>query len=178
MSAENSNTPSGVIIIGAGLAGWHVIDAIRAKDKNIPITLITADSGDRYHKPMLTMAISQKKSAADLVRATGIDAAKAAQVTLLANTQVTDIDTAAQTVQLISALRSDPVYTNYATISYDKLVLAMGAHPIFPKAYQELVRMSIISSVLGSYKKSLRLVVRMSLLLVLVWSVLRLPKTY
>ena len=137
MSAERSSTSKGIVIIGAGLAGWHVIDAIRAKDKDLPITLITADSGDRYHKPMLTMAISQKKSAADLVRATGVDAAKAAQVTLLANTQVTDIDAAAQTVQLISALRSDPVYTNYATISYDKLVLAMGAHPIFPKSLPE-----------------------------------------
>ena len=137
MSAERSSTSKGIVIIGAGLAGWHVIDAIRAKDKDIPITLITADSGDRYHKPMLTMAISQKKSAADLVRATGVDAAKAAQVILLANTQVTDIDAAAQTVQLISALRSDPVYTNYATISYDKLVLAMGAHPIFPKSLPE-----------------------------------------
>ncbi len=130
----------GIVIIGAGLAGWHVIDAIRAKDKDVTITLITTDNGDRYHKPMLTMAISQNKQASDLVRATGADAAEAAQVTLLANTQVTDIDAAAQTVQLISALRSDPVYTNYATISYDKLVLAMGAHPIFPKSLpQDLV---------------------------------------
>lgn len=142
MSSENmlSSTKAaskGIVIIGAGLAGWHVIDAIRVKDKDIPITLITTDSGDRYHKPMLTMAISQKKSAADLVRATGADAAKAGQVTLLANTQVTDIDPASQTVQLISALRSDPVYTNYATISYDKLVLAVGAHPIFPKSLPE-----------------------------------------
>ena len=137
MSAERSSTSKGIVIIGAGLAGWHVIDAMRAKDKDIPITLITADSGDRYHKPMLTMAISQNKRASDLVRATGADAAEATQVTLLANTQVTDIDAAAQTVQLISALRSDPVYTNYATISYDKLVLAMGAHPIFPKSLPE-----------------------------------------
>ena len=130
----------GIVIIGAGLAGWHVIDAIRAKDKDVTITLITTDNGDRYHKPMLTMAISQNKQASDLVRATGADAAEAAQVTLLANTQVTDIDAGAQTVQLISALRSDPVYTNYATISYDKLVLAMGAHPIFPKSLpQDLV---------------------------------------
>ena len=142
MSVENlsvaaSKASKGIVIIGAGLAGWHVIDAIRAKDKEVPITLITTDSGDRYHKPMLTMAISQNKQASDLVRATGADAAKAAQVTLLANTQVTDIDATAQTVQLISALRSDPVYTNYATISYDKLVLAMGAHPIFPKSLPE-----------------------------------------
>ena len=137
LSSTTAASNRGIVIIGAGLAGWHVIDAIRAKDKDVTITLITTDSGDRYHKPMLTMAISQKKSAADLVRATGTDAAKAAQVTLLANTQVTDIDPASQTVQLISALRSDPVYTNYATISYDKLVLAMGAHPIFPRSLPE-----------------------------------------
>ena len=142
MSVENpsvaaSKASKGIVIIGAGLAGWHVIDAIRAKDKDVPITLITTDSGDRYHKPMLTMAISQNKQASDLVRATGSDAAKAANINLLADTQVTDIDATAKTVQLISALRSDPVYTNYATISYEKLVLAMGAHPIFPKSLPE-----------------------------------------
>ena len=142
MSVENQSvvpevSSHGIVIIGAGLAGWHVIDAIRAKDKDIPITLITADSGDRYHKPMLTMAISQNKSASDLVRATGSDAAEAANVNLLANTQVTDIDASTQQLQLVSALRSDPVYTNYATISYDKLVLAMGAHPIFPSSLPE-----------------------------------------
>lgn len=135
MSVENQS--AGIVIIGAGLAGWHVVDAIRAKDKDIPITLITADNGDRYHKPMLTMAISQQKNASDLVRATGSDAAEAANIHLLANTQVTDIDPDSQTLQLISALRSDPVYTSYATISYDKLVLAMGAHPIFPKSLPE-----------------------------------------
>ena len=140
MSAEPSNTQAGIVIIGAGLAGWHVIDAIRSKDKDIPITLITSDNADRYHKPMLTMAISQNKSAADLVRATGEDAAMEAGITLLANTNVSDIDADKQQLQLISALRSDPVYTHYAAIRYDKLVLAMGAHPIFPKSLpQELV---------------------------------------
>ncbi|MGP9556207.1 FAD-dependent oxidoreductase [Psychrobacter sp. AOP7-A1-24] len=135
--ALNTETTKGIVIVGAGLAGWHVIDAIRAKDKDIPITLVTADNGDRYHKPMLTMAISQKKSAADLVRATGVDAAEAANVKLLANTQVTDVDATTQQLQLVSALRSDPVYTNYATVGYDKLVFAMGAHPIFPKSLPE-----------------------------------------
>lgn len=135
MSTENLSTSSenGVVIIGAGLAGWHVIDAIRAKDKDIPITLITTDSGDRYHKPMLTMAISQNKRASDLVRATGADAAEAAQVTLLANTHVVDIDPVAQTVQLVA---TDSANTPTA-IGYDKMVLAMGAHPIFPKSLPE-----------------------------------------
>lgn len=137
MSVENlsatQNNANGVVIIGAGLAGWHVIDAIRAKDKDIPITLITTDSGDRYHKPMLTMAISQNKRASDLVRATGSDAAEAAQVTLLANTHVVDIDPAAKTVQLAETRQAGMP----TTINYDKLVLAVGAHPIFPKSLPE-----------------------------------------
>lgn len=137
MSAERSSTSGGVVIIGAGLAGWHVIDAIRAKDKDIPVTLITADNGDRYHKPMLTMAISQNKRASDLIRATGSDAAEAANINLLADTEVSDIDAIGQQLYLVSANRSDPANTNYATISYDKLVLAMGAHPIFPKSLPE-----------------------------------------
>lgn len=143
MSVENLSVASstaakkGVVIIGAGLAGWHVIDAIRAKDTEIPITLITADSGDRYHKPMLTMAISQNKRASDLVRASGSEAAKTAEVTLLANTQVTDIDPVSQTVQVRSTAQSDDTLT---TIGYEKMVLAMGAHPIFPKSLpQDLV---------------------------------------
>ncbi|MGP9688818.1 FAD-dependent oxidoreductase [Psychrobacter sp. AOP22-C1-C5] len=137
MSVENlaatQNNANGIVIIGAGLAGWHVIDAIRAKDKDVPITLITTDSGDRYHKPMLTMAISQNKRASDLVRATGVDAAAAAQVTLLANTHVVDIDPAAQTVQLAATEQVDTP----AVFTYDKLVLAVGAHPIFPKSLPE-----------------------------------------
>lgn len=137
MSVENlaatQNSANGIVIIGAGLAGWHVIDAIRAKDKDVPITLITTDSGDRYHKPMLTMAISQNKRASDLVRATGSDAAEAAQVTLLANTHVVDIDPAAQTVQLAATEQVDTP----AVLTYDKLVLAVGAHPIFPKSLPE-----------------------------------------
>jgi len=137
MGIEEPSKHSGIVIVGAGLAGWHVIDAIRSKDKEIPITLITADNADRYHKPMLTMAISQDKKPADLVRAAGEQAAKTANVTLLAHTQVSDIDAASQTLQLVSANRSDPANTNYAVINYDKLVLAMGAHPIFPKSLPE-----------------------------------------
>jgi len=143
MSVENLSVASStaakksVVIIGAGLAGWHVIDAIRAKDTEIPITLITADSGDRYHKPMLTMAISQNKRASDLVRASGSEAANTEAVTLLANTQVTDIDPVSQTVQVRSTVQSDDALT---TIGYEKMVLAMGAHPIFPKSLpQDLV---------------------------------------
>lgn len=124
----------GIVVVGAGLAGWGVVDAIRAKDKDIAITMITADSGDRYHKPMLTMAISQNKSAADLIRATGADAAETANIKLMTNTRVTQIDT--DTRQVMVAANSGDNETTQA-VAYDHLVLAMGAHPAFPKSLPE-----------------------------------------
>jgi len=134
-ATSTSTTNNGIVIIGAGLAGWGVIDAIRAKDKDIAITLITSDNGDRYHKPMLTMAISQNKTPADLVRATGVDAAATANVTLMAQARVTNINAADK--QVTVAACDDSLWEK--TISYDSLVLAMGAHPAFPKSLPEEV---------------------------------------
>ncbi|MGP1571528.1 MAG: FAD-dependent oxidoreductase [Moraxella sp.] len=111
----------GVVIIGAGLAGWSVVDAIRVLDKEIPITLICADSGDRYHKPMLSVAISQNKTPADLVRISGMQSAIDNKVKLIAHTYVTTIDSNAKSV-----------HTTRGNIGYDDLVLAIGANPAYP----------------------------------------------
>lgn len=127
---------AGVVIIGAGLAGWGVVDAIRAKDSEIAITLITADNGDRYHKPMLTMAISQNKTPDDLIRAKGDEAAQSANITLIAQHKVTQIDSTNKRLSLQSLGSIDNDDSNQA-LSYDSLVLAMGAHPAFPKSLPE-----------------------------------------
>lgn len=116
-----SEREHGVVIIGAGLAGWAVVDALRALDKQIPITLITADTGDRYHKPMLSVAMSQNKTRKDLVRATGEQSASDNAITLLAHTHVRSIDPNAKVL-----------LTTCGQLSYDKLVLAIGANPIYP----------------------------------------------
>lgn len=141
--ASTSNANHGIVIVGAGLAGWGVIDAIRAKDKDIAITLITSDNGDRYHKPMLTMAISQNKTPADLVRATGADAAATANVTLMTQTRVAHINAADKQLMLTGCKTddntADNAHTNEQIIGYDSLVLAMGAHPAFPKSLPEEV---------------------------------------
>jgi rubredoxin-NAD+ reductase len=44
-------TGTGVVIVGAGIAGWSAAEALRALDDDVPITLVTACGGDRYHKP-------------------------------------------------------------------------------------------------------------------------------
>ncbi|WP_078276285.1 FAD-dependent oxidoreductase [Moraxella caviae] len=116
-----NSSKKGVVIVGAGLAGWSVVDAIRALDKDIPITLIAGDSADRYHKPMLSVAISQGKTPSDLVRTTGTQSALDNNVRLLANTFVTHINTDTQTLS-----------TTRGNVGYADLVLAIGAEPAYP----------------------------------------------
>lgn len=124
-SSPQNDTPAsgGVVVLGAGLAGWGVVDALRAKDPELPITLISADNADRYHKPMLSVAISQNKTPDTLVRATGTQAAEKANIQLLTQTTVLAIDS-----------QNKRVRTTQGEIGYDKLVIATGASPALPKS--------------------------------------------
>ncbi|HEX5697991.1 MAG TPA: FAD-dependent oxidoreductase [Rhodoferax sp.] len=108
-----------IIILGAGLAGWTTARELRKLDKTTPVLLITADSGDFYAKPSLSNAFGQKRGPAQLVTTPAASMAASQNVTLLAHTRVTAIDTATQTVR-----------TSAGDFGYAKLVLATGAQPI------------------------------------------------
>lgn len=118
---NTEQNPCSVVIVGAGLAGWSVVEALQALDKQVAITLISADGADRYHKPMLSVAISQNKGRTELVRATGTQTATDLGIRLLAHTEVFAIDTEHSSVK-----------TSQGDVMYDKLVLAIGATPIYP----------------------------------------------
>lgn len=111
----------GIVIIGAGLAGWSVVEAVRALDKDVPITLICGDSGDRYHKPMLSVAISQQKTPNDLIRMSAVQSANDHHVRLLDNTTVLAID-----------VDTKRLHTTQGVVCYDDLVLAIGATLAYP----------------------------------------------
>ena len=119
--AVSEKADKGVVIVGAGLAGWSVVEALRALDKDIPITLICSDSGDRYHKPMLSVAMSQNKTPSDLVRTQATESAIAQNVQLLAHTLVSGIDNYTRCV-----------HSTQGDIAYTDLVLAIGATPAYP----------------------------------------------
>ena len=42
---------AGVVIVGAGRAGWQLAENLRALDAQLPITLVTGCAGDLYDKP-------------------------------------------------------------------------------------------------------------------------------
>lgn len=111
----------GVVIVGAGRAGWQLAETLRALDAALPITLVTACAGDVYDKPLLSVAVARQLNADKLVRETGAAAAQRLNVRLLAHTHAIRI--CADTQQL---------RTTRGTLPYAHLVLAHGAQPALP----------------------------------------------
>ena len=118
-SIDRPNPPAALVIIGSGLAGYTVAREFRKLDRDTPVTLITADDGGYYSKPMLSNALAQGKSAAQLLNTTGIGMAAQLNLRLVSHAHVTAIDTAGQRVK-----------TAEGEHAYTSLVLALGADPI------------------------------------------------
>jgi rubredoxin-NAD+ reductase len=116
---QNQSSPSGIVIIGSGLAGFTVIRELRKLDKAVPITLVTREPGYFYSKPMLSTALASNKSAEQLVSSNAEGMAAQLEITILDGLDVTEINTASQTIE-----------TSKGSIPYGKLVLGLGADQI------------------------------------------------
>lgn len=118
------------LIIGAGMAGWGVAKALRAASPQADIAIVSADDAPVYSKPMLSSALALGKSAAALLQSTGEAMAAQLNLTLYARTQVIDIEPEHHRIK-----------TAQGTLTYDYLVLALGAQPIrLPMPGSEHVR--------------------------------------
>lgn len=98
VAASSSGTASplahhrrGVVIVGAGIAGWTVTETLRSHDPHLPIKLLTACDGERYHKPELSIAVSRNLDRQALVREQAADAVRRFGMRLLADTLVVGI---------------------------------------------------------------------------------------
>lgn len=107
---------AGAVIVGAGRAGWQLAQALRSRDTELPITIVTSCNGDVYDKPMLSVAIARAIDLEKLPRETGNSAAARLGITLLANTHAVRI-----------APASHQLRTSRGTLRYQHLVLAHGA---------------------------------------------------
>ncbi|MBA4791121.1 MAG: FAD-dependent oxidoreductase [Rhizobiales bacterium] len=112
---------AGIVIVGAGIAGWSVAEAVRALDAEVPITLVTACGGDVYHKPELSVALGRALTPERLVRETGAQKAARLGVRLLGETFAMGLDPARRRLR-----------TTRGTVAYAGLVLAQGATPVLP----------------------------------------------
>jgi rubredoxin-NAD+ reductase len=107
---------AGTVIVGAGRAGWQMAQALRERDADTPITLVTSCNGDIYDKPMLSVAMARGVAVAQLAGESGVQAAQRLGVRLLAHTQAISITTASRQLR-----------TSRGTLRYRQLVLAHGA---------------------------------------------------
>ena len=109
-----------IVILGTGLAGYTLAREFRKLDKDTPLLIVSRDHAGFYSKPMLSNALTGKKTAATLVMKAADKMTAELAATLHPHTEVQRIDTAAQTV----------VLANGETLPYRELVLALGADPI------------------------------------------------
>lgn len=108
-----------IVIVGSGLAGWTAVRELRKLDKTVPLTLVTADSGDFYSKPMLSNALAQGKAPAQLVGTAAEAMACQQGITLLQRTRALGIERPRKAL-----------LTDRGEVPYSRLVLALGADPI------------------------------------------------
>ena len=110
-----------IVILGTGLAGYTLAREIRKRDDGVRLTLITGDGGEAYAKPMLSTALAQGKAPDQLVSATADRMGRQLDARILTHTRITGIDSAGRRVLFAGGEET-----------YDRLVLALGAHPIRP----------------------------------------------
>jgi len=112
-------SPSAIVIIGSGLAGYTVVREIRKLDKTVPITLVTREPGYFYSKPMLSTALASNKEAAQLISTPADGMATQQEMTIMSECDVISINPDKQTIQ-----------TNKGEVTYGKLVMALGSDQI------------------------------------------------
>ena len=117
-SVGRARSDPGVVIVGAGRAGWQMAQTLREHGAQMPITVVSDCAGDVYDKPLLSVALAKSLAGAALVKESASDAAARLGVRLMANTQAVSVTPGA------AALR-----TSRGTLRYRHLVLAHGAAP-------------------------------------------------
>jgi rubredoxin-NAD+ reductase len=107
-----------IVIVGAGLAGYTLAKELRKLAPEQPITLITADSGALYSKPMLSNALAQGQTAQTLIQASAAEQAEKLDLDIRPNCTVSAIQPQEHRLE-----------TESGEFQYSKLVLALGARP-------------------------------------------------
>lgn len=121
----SSRTPhhhAALVIVGTGMAGVGLARALRRQGDTRTITLVSADSGDDYSKPLLSTGFAKRLSPDKLAQRSAEALADELNAQIVTHTHVTQLDVDNHVLQLSSG----------ATLGYDELVLATGAAPHTP----------------------------------------------
>lgn len=111
-----------IVIVGSGLAGYGLAREIRRHSEVIPVTIITADGGEVYSKPLLSTGYTKNLSAERLAMQTAEQIAEQLHITVRTRSRITGIDTEGKNIALEGG----------EALQYSELVLATGADVIRP----------------------------------------------
>lgn len=115
-----AGSPSGpLVIIGSGHAGYGLAEALRARDAEREIHVVTADDGGLYSKPALSNAFALGKDAEALLDESALAIERRLNIRVHAFCPVERIDAEAKRI-----------VTRLGELDYGQLVLATGARPI------------------------------------------------
>lgn len=109
-----------IVIVGSGLAGYAVARELRKLDAEIPILMLSVDHGGFYSKPMLSNALSTGKTPESIINSNAEQMAAQLKISIRPYCRVAAIVQSGRIVTL----------TDGEKISYDRLVLALGADQI------------------------------------------------
>ncbi|SFC26988.1 rubredoxin-NAD+ reductase [Marinospirillum celere] len=118
MSTATESNP--LIILGSGMAAYQLALELRNRQTDLPLLLITRDSGHFYSKPLLSTALAKKQEAEQLIIADPAEQAEKLGIQIITFAEVQSIDREAQVVHL-----------DEQSYSYSRLVLALGAEPYY-----------------------------------------------
>lgn len=125
MPAPQTQKPSShaaLVIIGTGMAGVGLARALRRLGDQRSITLVSADSGDDYSKPLLSTGFAKGLEPDQLAQRSASELGEELNAEMVIHTQVSALDVDNQKVLLEDA----------RVLGYDTLVLATGAAPRVP----------------------------------------------
>lgn len=108
-------------IIGSGMAGIGLLKQLRTLDTERPITLITADSGDDYAKPLLSTGFAKRLPPQRLAVRSALEVADELGVVVRTHTRVDAIDPVGRCLHI-----------GEERLAWGELVLASGAAPAVP----------------------------------------------
>ena len=114
-------TSGAIVVIGGGIAGLSAAEAARNSAPQASITLVCLEDDLPYYRLNLTRYLAGEISASDLPVHPQSWYAEM-RITVLRGAEVCNINRAARKVSL----------KGHPDLSYDKLILAMGAHPSVP----------------------------------------------
>ncbi len=135
-----------LVIIGSGLAGYSLAKELRKRDKVLSITVVTADSGEAYTKPMLSNAFARHHRPDDMVQKDAATLADELDIEIRTRTRVLSIDRDAKNLAVENT-------EGQGKLAYDRLVLALGADPrIFPAEGSDAVDIFTVND-LDDYRR-------------------------